>query len=262
MSSYGPATAYSVGMIHGVGAETGTQVLLIAAIGGAAGQGFGIPMMIAFVVGLVISNTILVVISATGFVRSQNRQRIYIAVGVLAGIFSIIVGTIFLLGQATLPDQGLLTRPVSTQPATGPAGWATVAIAPRPGPLDAGADAHRVLAHGSHDGSRRRCRELIPDDPSTSPNARRARGLAWFATAASAAGGFHVPPRGSHLTASPRRRWEISTRQRRWSLPPGEPPSRRTFASIAGRCAACRVGLDPPYSSTVGTPRMLKPPST
>src|SRR4029079_15502807 len=51
MSSYGPRTAFGVGMIHGVGAETGTQVLLIAAIGGASASGLGVPMLVAFVVG-------------------------------------------------------------------------------------------------------------------------------------------------------------------------------------------------------------------
>lgn len=105
MSSYGPMTAYSVGMVHGIGAETGTQVILIAAIGGAAGQGLGIPMLLAFIVGLLISNTAIVVISATGFVASQTRQRLYIAVGVVAGVFSIVVGTVFLLGaESLLPD--------------------------------------------------------------------------------------------------------------------------------------------------------------
>jgi hypothetical protein len=38
-------------MIHGIGAETGTQVLLIAAVGGAAAAGLGIPMLFAFVLG-------------------------------------------------------------------------------------------------------------------------------------------------------------------------------------------------------------------
>ncbi len=105
MSAYGPGTAYGVGMIHGVGAETGTQVLLIAAIGGAAGQGLGLPMMVAFIVGLLVSNSIVVVISATGFVASQYRQRIYVAVGVVAGTFSIAVGSLFLLGaEGLLPD--------------------------------------------------------------------------------------------------------------------------------------------------------------
>src|SRR5207245_5362225 len=44
MSSYGPRTAFGVGMIHGIGAETGSQVLLIAEVGGTAGQGLGIQM--------------------------------------------------------------------------------------------------------------------------------------------------------------------------------------------------------------------------
>ena len=45
MSSYGYRTAFGVGMIHGIGAETGSQALLIAAVGGAAGTGLGIPML-------------------------------------------------------------------------------------------------------------------------------------------------------------------------------------------------------------------------
>ena len=105
MSSYGARTAFGVGMIHGIGAETGTQVLLIAAIGGAAGSGLGIPMMVAFIIGLLISNTAIVVITATGFVASQLRQRIYVGVGVVAGVFSVVVGTLFLLqAEDILPD--------------------------------------------------------------------------------------------------------------------------------------------------------------
>ncbi len=105
MASYGARTAFGVGMIHGIGAETGTQVLFIGAIGGAAGLGLGLPMMVAFIAGLLISNTAIVFITATGFVASQMRQRIYVAVGVVAGIFSIVVGSLFLLGsQGILPD--------------------------------------------------------------------------------------------------------------------------------------------------------------
>jgi high-affinity nickel-transport protein len=105
MSSYGARTAFGVGMIHGIGAETGTQVLIIAAVGGAAGVGLGIPMMIAFIVGLLISNTIVVVISSTGFVASQTRQRIYLAFGVAAGAFSLVVGLLFLFElEGLLPD--------------------------------------------------------------------------------------------------------------------------------------------------------------
>ena len=99
MSSYGPRTAFGVGMIHGIGAETGTQVLLIAAVGGASSAGLGVPMLLAFVVGLLISNFAIVVISSVGFVASQTRERIYVVVGAIAGVFSLAIGALFLLGK-------------------------------------------------------------------------------------------------------------------------------------------------------------------
>jgi len=105
MSSYGARTAFGVGMIHGIGAETATQALLIAGVGGAAGQGLAIPMLLAFIVGLVLSNTLIVVLTATGFVASQLRRRLYVVIGVFAGLFSVVVGTLFLLGwEGALPD--------------------------------------------------------------------------------------------------------------------------------------------------------------
>jgi high-affinity nickel-transport protein len=105
MSSYGPRTAFGVGMIHGIGAETGTQILLIAAIGGASGTGLGIPMLLAFVVGLLISNSIVVVITATGFIATRARERLYLAIGLVAGTFSLVVGAIFLFGlESHLPE--------------------------------------------------------------------------------------------------------------------------------------------------------------
>jgi high-affinity nickel-transport protein len=105
MSSYGPRTAFGVGLIHGVGAETGTQVLLIAGIGSAASAGLGIPMMLAFIVGLLITNTLIVVISASGFLASQARRRVYIVIGAFAGAFSLIVGAAFLFGiEDLLPN--------------------------------------------------------------------------------------------------------------------------------------------------------------
>ncbi len=104
MSSYGRRTAFGVGMIHGVGAETGTQVLIIAAVGGAAQAGLGIPMMLAFIAGLVLTNTAIVVVTATGFVASQMRERMYVGLGVVAGAFSVLIGLVFLLGaEGALP---------------------------------------------------------------------------------------------------------------------------------------------------------------
>jgi len=107
MSSYGARTSFGVGMIHGIGAETGSQVLLIAAVGGASSAGLGVPMLLAFVVGLLVSNFAIVLVSSVGFVSSQARERVYVAFGAVAGVFSLFVGSIFLLGlDGGLPDLG------------------------------------------------------------------------------------------------------------------------------------------------------------
>jgi high-affinity nickel-transport protein len=115
---YGPRTAFSVGMIHGIGAETGTQVLIIAAVGGAASQGIGIAMMLAFIIGLVISNTMIAILAATGFISSSKAKPFYLAIGVLTAIFSLVIGTFFTLGiGAELPDLGEVFSFIGSDPA-------------------------------------------------------------------------------------------------------------------------------------------------
>jgi hypothetical protein len=105
MSSYGVRTAFGVGMIHGVGAETITQVVFFGTVAAAANEGFGIPALVAFIVGLLISNSIVVLITATGFIASRFKERLYVAIGVVAGAFSLVIGTIFLFGlDAQLPS--------------------------------------------------------------------------------------------------------------------------------------------------------------
>jgi len=48
---------------------------------------------------------VVVLVTATGFVASQLRTRLYIAIGVVAGAFSVVVGLLFLLGaDDALPD--------------------------------------------------------------------------------------------------------------------------------------------------------------
>ncbi len=94
---YGARTAYGIGLIHGIGAETGTQVLVIATAVGAGSKGTGVVALLAFVVGLLISNSIVTFVSTAGFISSRRRQGIYVAAGVLAAVFSLIVGVVFLL---------------------------------------------------------------------------------------------------------------------------------------------------------------------
>ena len=88
-------------------AETGSQALLIAAVGGASSAGLGVPMLFAFVIGLLMSNFAIVLFSSVGFVSSQARERVYVGIGAVAGVFSLAIGVVFMFGQdAVLPDLG------------------------------------------------------------------------------------------------------------------------------------------------------------
>ncbi len=102
---YGVRTALGIGMIHGVGAETGTQALVIATAVGAQSQAAGVVALGAFLVGLLISNSAVTVVSTAGFVSSAQRKWIYVAAGSLAAVFSLIVGLVFVFDWGSvLPD--------------------------------------------------------------------------------------------------------------------------------------------------------------
>ena len=103
-TQYGPRTAFGVGMIHGIGAETGSQALLLAGIAGVTGT-TGIVILLAFVVGLLMSNTLVAVVSASGFIGAQRMRTVYVIVGAFAGVASLVIGALFVVGLGTaLPD--------------------------------------------------------------------------------------------------------------------------------------------------------------
>jgi high-affinity nickel-transport protein len=103
-TQYGPKTAFGVGMIHGIGAETGSQALLLAGIAGVTGV-TGIVILLAFIVGLLASNTLVAVVSASGFIGAQRLRAVYVVVGFVAGLGSLVIGILFISGLGTaLPD--------------------------------------------------------------------------------------------------------------------------------------------------------------
>lgn len=102
---YGWKAAFGIGVIHGVGAETGSQALLLASAAGATTALTGTVMLMAFTAGLLVSNSLVALFSLVGFISSSTKRNVYVAIGILAGIFSLVVGIFFLTGQgAELPD--------------------------------------------------------------------------------------------------------------------------------------------------------------
>ena len=100
--AYGKPTAFGVGMIHGVGAETPTQVLLFVAAAGAGGTTEGIVLLVCFLVGLLSSNSLIALAGTFGFLGASRNWRVYVGVSLVTATFSLVIGTVFLSGHATV----------------------------------------------------------------------------------------------------------------------------------------------------------------
>ena len=106
VQNYGKGTSFSVGMIHGIGAETPTQVTLILGAATSA-KAVGIAVLFAFVIGLVASNTVIVLGTTFGFLRASKNFPVYATVGGVVGVFSLVIATVFVFGLAQhLPHVG------------------------------------------------------------------------------------------------------------------------------------------------------------
>jgi high-affinity nickel-transport protein len=122
---YGTSSTFLVGAIHGLGAETPTQILLFLLTAHLGGTWAGLLGLFTFIVGLVVMNTLMCGVAAGLFSldklqrwigparASQNMlsralsavvnavsAHALLALTALTSAYSIVVGTIFLLGAA------------------------------------------------------------------------------------------------------------------------------------------------------------------
>ena len=89
-------------MIHGIGAETPTQVLIFVTAAGAGGKATGFLLLVAFLVGLLSSNSAVACAGTFGFLGATRNFTLYVAVSCITALFSLVIGTIFLFGSAAL----------------------------------------------------------------------------------------------------------------------------------------------------------------
>jgi len=94
--------AFLVGMIHGIGAETGTQVLLFASVVGTANIFFGLGMLTAFTLGMTISTLAIAACVSAGLTTSTYFKSIVFILCLLAAIFSFVVGLYFTFGLSVM----------------------------------------------------------------------------------------------------------------------------------------------------------------
>jgi high-affinity nickel-transport protein len=101
-SNYSPKSVIMIGLVHGLGAETPSQLMifLLAANLGGVSKGFlGLAMFIA---GLLVMNTIMTALSVGIFGASSRLPRLQVVVTALTAIYSLAVGAFFLFGSSSL----------------------------------------------------------------------------------------------------------------------------------------------------------------
>ncbi len=99
-NGYGQRSALLVGVIHGLGAETPTQLglfLLTVQLGGVARGLLGLGL---FCVGLLVMNTVMCAIATGVFGASVRRPHLLRWVSLLTAAYSLVIGGVFLLGGA------------------------------------------------------------------------------------------------------------------------------------------------------------------
>jgi high-affinity nickel-transport protein len=97
---YGASSTFVVGVIHGLGAETPTQILLFLMAANLGGTASGLLGLLMFIVGLVAMNTLMCASAAGIFSATLARPNALRTLTLLTSAYSIFVGTVFLLGSA------------------------------------------------------------------------------------------------------------------------------------------------------------------
>ena len=62
----------------------------------------GVSVVAAFIVGLLVSNSLITIGSSAGFLRASENWRLYVTVALLTATFSLVIGVLFITGEGSL----------------------------------------------------------------------------------------------------------------------------------------------------------------
>jgi len=97
-----PRGAFAVGVLHGTGAETPTQVVLFASAGAAGSATGAVVILLAFLAGLVISDVGVAAAWLTGLLGTQRLPAVQVCLGAATGLSSLAVGGLFIADRAAV----------------------------------------------------------------------------------------------------------------------------------------------------------------
>ena len=92
--------AFTIGLLHGTGAETPTQVVLFASAGASGSAGTAAIVLGAFVAGLVLADLAIAGTWVSGLLGARRTPRVQIGLGAITGIASLALGMLVLTGYS------------------------------------------------------------------------------------------------------------------------------------------------------------------
>lgn len=102
LDDLGPRAAFAVGVLHGTGAETPTQVVLFASAGASGTPGAAAVILLAFVAGLILSDLGIAATWLAGRLGARSLPRVQLVLGGLTGVSSLSIGLLFIAGRASV----------------------------------------------------------------------------------------------------------------------------------------------------------------
>lgn len=98
--AYSGKSVFGIGILHGLGAETPSQLMLFLVAASLGGTRQGLLGLIAFAVGLIAMNALMTACLGGAFRAAESRKRAQRWVAVSGAVYSLFIGLLFLFGGA------------------------------------------------------------------------------------------------------------------------------------------------------------------
>lgn len=98
--NYNGGSVFGIGMLHGLGAETPTQLMLFLLAASLGGTLLGLLGLLAFAIGLIAMNTLMTATLSGLYSNGLRHRWFHHSLSVAGAIYSLAIGCIFLFGAS------------------------------------------------------------------------------------------------------------------------------------------------------------------
>ncbi|XEC97570.1 High-affinity nickel-transporter [Paenibacillus tarimensis] len=98
MAKFGILGSLGIGVLHGIGAETPTQIMLFSSAVRLDDQWTAFLQLLLFAVGMLAATLIVTCLASWGFTKAKSFKGVYTLLGSATGLYSIVLGCFIISG--------------------------------------------------------------------------------------------------------------------------------------------------------------------